>query len=289
MSFRVGPPPFLTGRLLLGLALAGLFLSAVCLPFFGTSAGWVFVASQALAFVIVYIPATLVIGSDGLAISWLSLRVFVPYASIEHWQRTEQGITVRATGGRLFEVRTKEADKIIPTLGARKTFGDSAQGILAHEALASDWSLLAPEPDASAWAARLRRVGGAGADGGGDYRQASLPRERLLAVLATPSLPQEVRAAAAVALGAPENEEEDRVMSRAIASTASRTLARALFAAASPDRPAAATKALARVRRASEQEQGDRQREAAEAARSFAEEPENEEAAAHPRKRRMKP
>ncbi len=259
-SFRVGPPPFLTGRVLLFLAAPTVVLAALAAPLVGVGAGLLVAAATLVAFALMSVPATLVLGSDGVAIAWLTRRVFVPHASIEGWERTPDGLTIRAHGQRVFEVRTGHTERILAVLGARKGFADSVRGLIAHEALAADASLLAPSGDAAEWSTRLRRLGGQ--DGG--YRTSSLPRERLLAVLATPSFPQDLRAAAAVALGAPETEEEHRVIARAIESCASRLLSRALAAAgttaasSAPARPALA--ALTRVREATANEEADARR-----------------------------
>lgn len=255
-SFRVGPPPFLTGALLLRLALATAVLMALSAPVAGPTAGLFGVGAVCVALALTSIPATLVVGSDGVSVVWLWLRVFVPHSALVGWERSVQGVTLRARGGRTFELRTSESDRVLAAVSARAGYATSAAGLLAEESLSADASLLAQAGSLGEWAAHLRRVGGAGAD----YRAASLPRERLLALVATPSLPLVLRTAAAVALGAPETEEEDRVMARAIESSASRTFSRALLAAASPDAGGAPRRALALVVRAAAREEADARR-----------------------------
>jgi hypothetical protein len=254
-SFRVGPPPFLTGVLLTRLAIATVVLTAVSAPLLGASAGFFAAAGTLVALALTSIPATLVVGSDGFSVVWLWLRVFVPHGSIDGWQRSEQGVVLRARGGRPFELRTSESDRILAAVSARAGYASSAAGLLAEESLSADASLLAQAGPPAEWAAHLRRLGGAGTD----YRAASLPRERLLAIVATPSLPLVLRTAAAVALGAPETEEEDLVMARAIESSASRTFSRALVDAASPHAQHP-RRALVRVLRAAAREEEDARR-----------------------------
>lgn len=256
VSFRVGPPPFLTGAVLTRLAAATLVVVACGAPFFGASVGLVALGAMFVAFALMYVPATLVVGSDGFSVSWLTLRVFVPHGSIAGWERTIQGVLVRARGGRTFELRTSESERILTVLGGRANYAISAPGLLAEESLAADASVLAQGGSLTEWAARLRRLGGAGTD----YREATLPRERLLAIVATPSLPQVLRTAAAVALGRPENEEEEHVLARAIESSASRTLSRALLAATSPPTEDASARALGQVVKAAAQEDKDTRR-----------------------------
>lgn len=261
VSFRVGPPPFLTGAVLTRLAGAAVVLTAGGAPLIGVGAGLIAAGGLFIAFLLMYVPAKLVVGSDGFAVSWLGLRVFVPHASIDGWERSLHGVTLRARGGRTFELRTSESDRILRAVSARAGFASSAAGLLAEEALAADAGLLAQPANAESsaslveWEAQLRRLGHAG----NDYRAASLPRERLLAIVATPSLPLVLRTAAAVALGEPENEEEDLVIARAIESSASRTFSRALLDAASPNAKHP-RRALVRVLRAAAREEEDTRR-----------------------------
>jgi len=242
--------------LLVRLAVATVLLVAVSALGLGASAVLFAVAAAFVALALTSIPATLVVGSDGFSVVWLWLRVFVPHGSIEGWERSVHGVVLRARGGRTFELRTSESERILAAVSSRAGYATSAAGLLAEESLSADASLLAQAGSPGEWAAQLRRLGGAGAD----YRAASLPRERLLAIVATPSLPLVLRTAAAVALGAPETEEEDRVMARAIESSASRTFSRALLAAASRDAGGAPRRALALVVRAAAREEEDARR-----------------------------
>jgi len=252
-TMRVGAPPYLTGK-----SIAMLFgslgaLSVGLLPFFGLASFALAFAAVPLAFALTLIPATLVVGSDGVAVEWLGRRMFLPYVAMEHAARTELGVSIVGSGGRNLDLRTRSADRVLGLVHARKAAIHSVQHMMAEEALAADAGSLAPAGTPNDWAERLRRIGQ------GDYRVASLPRERLLAVVATPSLAPELRAAAAVALGPPETDEEANVLGRAVQSTASRILQKALWNATSSD----VTKArpgLARVLAASRREADDRRR-----------------------------
>lgn len=226
---RVGAPPFLTGKVIVVLFGTLMALAVGLLPFIGPSSLFIALLAFPLAFVVTAIPATFVIGSDGIAVAWLGRRMFLPYSALEREVRTEVGVTIYATGGRTLELRTRGAERLLGLVYGRKGAMHSVQSLYAEERLASDASSLAPHGTTEDWATRLRRIGQ------GDYRVASLPRERLLAVVATPSLAPELRVAAAVALGPPETDEEAHVLGRAVQSTASRTLERALWNASSDD------------------------------------------------------
>ncbi len=249
----VSAPPYLTGKATVLLLVCPLALAIGLAPLLGASAGWIAVFAFPLLLVATSIPAKLVIGSDGIAVEWLFRRVFLPYAALVDEQRTEHGVRLLGSGGRTLDLRCEGPDQLLALLRKRKSFPYSVQGMLAEEALLSDASLLSPAGTPDAWAERLRRMGQ------GDYRSGSLPRERLLSVVATPSLAPELRAAAAVALGPPANDDEARVLAQVIRSTASRTLERALRDASMEDLTRAKA-GLARVLLNSQREAEDRRR-----------------------------
>ena len=252
-SFEVGVPPFLTGQPLLAVFAGALVASLGALPVMGPSAIVFVLGALFVGFLLTTIPARLVVGSDGIAVTWLWRRLFVPYSAIGAESRALNGVFVEVLGGRSLELRTDAPERLLSLLRTRKGFAYSVQGMLTEEALANDKSLLAPSGKIEEWALRLRGMSDA------DYRSVSMPRDRLLAVVGAPHVAPELRAAAAFVLGKPVGDEEADVLRRAQQSTASRTLERALTRAQSDD-PAERTRGLRTVLAASRREDEDRRR-----------------------------
>lgn len=252
-EFSVGVPPHLTGRPLVMIFGAASVATLVLAPLVGPGALFAFAAAFGVAFVATSVPATLVLGYDGLAVAWLGRRIFVPYDAIEGEARTVEGVALRVRGGRTLELRTRRTEEVLGRLAWRRNAALSVAALAAEADLANDVSLLGPSGDAHDWTRRLESLARA------DYRAASLPRDRLLAIVACPRLGPEIRAAAAVVLGPPRDDHEANVLSRALASTASRRFERALWYATS-EVPAEREPALLRVLAAARREARDQAR-----------------------------
>jgi hypothetical protein len=245
-ELRIGVPPHLTGKPLVVIFGAALVATLLLAPFVGAGAFLAIAAAFLVAFAATGVPATLVLGYDGLAVVWLGRRLFVPYDALEGESRTVEGVELRVRGGRTLELRTRRPDEVLGRVAWRKNATLSVVALGAEADLAPDVSLLGPTGDTRDWTRRLESLAH------GDYRAASLPRDRLLAIVACPRLGPEIRAAAAVVLGPPRDDHEANVLSRALASTASKLFERALWYATSEarsEREPALLRVLAAARR----------------------------------------
>lgn len=253
--YRIGVPPFLTGRPLVTLFAGALVVAAGGFVLYGPAAWAALFFALLASLAIVSIPARLVVGSDGVAVEWLWRRLFVPYASMTAEHRTIDGLRLEVEGGRSLELKSRRPEHLLVLVRTRRAFAHSVRGMLAEEALASDAALLATaeREDLAGWATRLRTMSDA------DYRSASLPRDRLLAVVGAPHVAPELRAAAAFVLGPPRSDDEAATMDRARASTASGVLERALLRARGDDE-GARLEGLRAVLSASRREAADRRR-----------------------------
>lgn len=252
-ELSIGVPPLLTGKPLVVIFGAGLAVTLGLAPLFGAGALFALAVAFVVAFAVTSVPAKLVLGYDGLAVVWLGRRLFVPYDALEGEVRTVEGAELRVRGGRTLELRTQRPEEILGRVAWRKNATLSLVALGAEADLANDASLLGPSGDAHDWARRLESLARA------DYRAASLPRDRLLAIVACPRLGPELRAAAAVVLGPPRDDHEAHVLSRALASTASKLFERALWYATS-EVPAERETALLRVLAAARREARDQAR-----------------------------
>lgn len=183
--------------------------------------------------------ATLKIGAEGILVSWMHRRRFIPYGDVDQVWIHEQpvgrgGVTsfVKLTGPR------GEVD--IP--GGSREFAETIAERIRDARRRSAGSEGAPGGaldragrDARAWIDHLKRVGtGAAADA----RRAAVPIERLLDVLDDPQQPPRMRIAAAIAAsGSGDADARTRILE--VASTAASPKFRvALEAAADPERDA---------------------------------------------------
>lgn len=252
---RVRVPPFLTGRVYFPLFAVALALTVIGFVLAGPLGLTPLFGALFLALLLNLVPAKVIVGVDGIAVVWLYLRYFLPYASLDTTERTYDGIVLHGRGGRTLELRTGEPQSLLYLVETRRTFAATVPALLAHEALEGEAAKLLPSGKEAApeWTERVRKLGTEAS-----YRELSLPRDRLLAIVAMPSLPMEMRAAAAFALGAPTTPEEANILELALGSTASNVFARALVAAkqATPE----AREALVRVHRAALREAREKSR-----------------------------
>lgn len=261
-SVRV--PPFLSGRVYVPLFMVGLAFTVLGFVVAGPFGLAPLFGAFGLALLLNFVPAKFIVGVDGIAVVWLKIRYFVPYGSLDTTERTAEGIVLHGHGGRTLELHTDEPQSLLYLVETRRTFAATVPALLAHEALEGEAAMLVPsgKENASDWTERVRKLGTEAS-----YREMSLPRDRLLAILAMPSLPMEMRAAAAFALGAPTSSEEAAIVDLAIGATASQVFARALTAAKNtpPNTSDAyeareAREALVRVHRAALREARDKSR-----------------------------
>lgn len=220
-----------------GSGAVGAAIAIACLLVF---LGWV---------VMINMPARIVVGADGVLISWFWRLRFIPYAEILRatpvYQRL-QGVALEPRRGPVVRLPTRMGwtveqqmrDTAMLAERINEALTDARAGGLAHDAA----RLARGERGDAAWIAHLKALG-AGANA--DHRTAPMLIERLWRLLEDPLVAPETRAAAAVALSAagdPRARERVRVIAGA---TAAPRLRVALEAAARAEEEADAELAAA--------------------------------------------
>jgi hypothetical protein len=147
------------------------------------------------------LPQHVEVGHDGIFMKWLGKRRFVPFSKIEGVTATKTGVELGLTNGRVLEIRLSQKDNTaaaeIHVLYTRIRDGIDAQRGLSH---VDEEALLARSGrDIETWMREMRALG-AGDLGG--YRAASIPRERLWAVVENAAADPSAREGAALALSA---------------------------------------------------------------------------------------
>lgn len=189
----------------------------------GPASAFVAFSVPLLAALLAVVPRVLDVGSDGLALSWLGRKRFLPLSRI-------RGVHERVFGrAPVFGKGDARYVGIQLVLDSGETLDlpvgqkswDAGRGAMVaeriREALASargggrevDAALLGRgSRDVKDWIAMLRSIGA----GASSFRTAALAPERLLRVVEDPTAEASVRAAAAVALGAaPDAESRSRL------------------------------------------------------------------------------
>jgi len=174
-------------------------------------------------FVMGYMPSRLEVGADGLWLSWLGRRRFIPLSRI---LRVEEYVTGRTPFRKPYvgiRLAIRGAEPVDLPVAQKMWDGGRAAMIVerVREALASrqhagppvDTALLRRDSRAMKdWMAALRAMG-AGTD---SFRTTAFGPERLLRVVEDPTADATVRAAAAVAVGA-QLDDERRARLRVVA------------------------------------------------------------------------
>lgn len=173
----------------------------------------------------VVLPQRVEVGHDGVFLRWLGNRRFLPFRAIEEARSTPIGVELLVSG-RPVEIRLTYrdggADADRDALLARIREGIEAHGAAAR---ADEEALLAQGTRSREdWLAAMGALGA----GEGGYRAASIPRERLWAILESPSADPSAREGAALALHASLDEGERGRMAAAARKTASPRLRVAL-------------------------------------------------------------
>lgn len=252
-TFKVGSSMFSGGIYLAALPVAivaMIFATAFVARRSGIAAVPVALGGFAALFGFLLSQATLKIGAEGVLLSWMHRRLFVPHREIgEVW--VEQ--TTDSRGRRNFVVKLGHQGKVIDMTvglaGGSRELADTIVERIRDARSGSGPSEDAPggaldrgDRDARAWLDHLRKVGtGAAADA----RRAAVSVGRLLEVLDDPQQPQRARIAAAIAAGG-SGDAAARTRIQEVASTAASPRFRvALEAAADPEREAELEQILA--------------------------------------------
>jgi hypothetical protein len=190
----------------------------------------------------------LTVGADGLMLSRLGRERFISYGDIDAAGYEERlwgfrcGVLLRLRSGEDVLVGMVERDR---ETGARieERIREAIEVFIAREAACDTALLRRGTRPVSAWLGSLRAIG-AGANA--DMRTAPLPCDQLLRIVEDPASPADVRAAAAVALGA-DADEHLRARLRSIAGAVAAPRLRVVIEAATGDDDAELEAALAQV------------------------------------------
>ncbi len=160
----------------------------------------VFLCVTAIFGVVVPPRLNVTLGRDGMAIGGRLGTRFIPWSEVTRVAPGDGSVVVRLQGGRAVSVWCNPDDRWV-----QEAVVDNANSALAtHRAAqqrALDIALLDRNGrSVEAWRSALRAL----AETAGDYRSASVDRDRLEAVLADPSATSERRIAAALALASHE-------------------------------------------------------------------------------------
>jgi hypothetical protein len=204
MRFELGENTFLTWMtFLLG---PGLVLPATQAIYGLARMPWgvfpiLFVALFALLFYLVRVawgPASLIVGADGIVIDRPFRDSFIPFAQLDSVTMTNDRVTALLRDGTRLHARARHLSTV--QRGELRVRLDAAQAAFHRgEGEAPALAQLDRGGRAiAAWRAALRELPSRPSS----YREATLTREQLLAVLESPAAPAERRLAAAVSLSA---------------------------------------------------------------------------------------
>lgn len=141
------------------------------------------------------------VGDDGVSLTWLGHRRFMPFRRILAATASPFGIDLVLDGGRVVEVRLTQQEGRMPPERALLLERIKA-GVARHQELtpAEEESLLARRGrDLETWLGELRALGEETTAG---YRGLAVPRDRLWAIVESPSADPSAREGAALALHA---------------------------------------------------------------------------------------
>jgi hypothetical protein len=200
-----------------------------------------FVSALLLALV-VYMPASVAVGADGVRTSWLGIGRFVPYGDIARVSGDETGVVLALRSGKERHIRTvwpSRSGGLLnwafrpPTSALRERIeqGRIAHGFAADDAVAAAFL----RPDARPVREWIQHMRALGAGASTSFRSADVPEERLWGMLENPTLDDAARAGAAVALSGTADEARRQRLRIAADATVSPKIRVALEAAADGD------------------------------------------------------
>lgn len=200
-------------------AYAGTFFTA--LIFFGRAQmrhalGTVLIESVlwtgALVVLLAAVPQRVVIGAEGVRVSWLFSRRVVRYADIRRAEPVGENVMIVTMQGELVQLRASVLGGAVPRAVLERLWNNIAAGAEEGSRGIERATLARSGRSTAEWRSQLRDLGSPGT-----YRQAVLPLTRLWTIAENPAIAAELRVAAAVAIASASLDEESRERLRKLA------------------------------------------------------------------------